>query len=208
MSLINDALKRAQTLKPVSPNASQPIGLEPTQPIFKRSKPMSASRMVMTLGIVMGSLLIIITALGIGFYVLYLKSDEPTQMVKAESVTQVPAPASAIAADTVKEITPTSESSEATAATIESVVQEVTPVIEEEPAPWVNNPYPEITEYVNSITIIGTRTSNGISRALMNNKVYKTGEIVNRDLGLKLTAVSHDQLVFEDAEKNIYTAHF
>jgi len=212
MSLINDALKRAQNLNTASANVPQTATGPTVQPVAipKRSEPMSAQKMVITLGIVIGTLLLMIVGLGAGFYVLYLKSDEPVEMAQTEQPAQTQA--TEVAAVPVEKIVPVQE----TAVVVEKIPAKITPtapqpiapLIEEEPAPWVNNPYPEVMAYVDSIKVTGIRTSNGRSRVLMNNKVYKTGEIVNRSLGLKLTDVRPDELVFEDAEKNIYTAHF
>jgi hypothetical protein len=230
MSLINDALKRAQNLNTVSANVPQPAD-GPTQPIHipKRAEPMSAKKMVITLGIVIGTLLIMVVGLGVGFYVLYLKSDEPAQVVQIEQPVQLQATeATPVSVEEHTHVTKISEIiKEANAGTVEASsqngtpiigevsteiaetsLQETAPIVEEEQVPWVNNPYPEVIAYVDSITVTGIRTSNGQSRVLMNNKVYKTGEIVNRSLGLKLTDVRQDELVFEDAEKNIYTAYF
>ncbi len=212
MSLINDALKKAQSLNTVSPDLPQPA-TGPTQPITipKRSEPMSAQKMVITLGIVIGTLLIMVVGLGIGFYVLYLKNDEPVQMATTEQPASVQT-TEEVASVSIEKVTPVAEVTEIVEAVpvevAETTPQSVVPIIEEKPKPWVNNPYPEVIAYVDSIKITGIRTSNGRSKVLMNNKIYKTGEIVNRSLGLKLTDVRKDELVFEDAEKNIYTAHF
>jgi hypothetical protein len=223
MSLINDALKKAQNLNTISGNVPQPAN-GPTQPIHipKRAESMSAQKMVITLGIVIGALFIMVAGLGVGFYILYLKSDESAQVVKAEQPAQVQTTeATPLSVKKHTHVTKVSEIineassqngvpivGEVPAKTTETAPQQIAPVIEEEPAPWVNNPNPEVVAYVDSIKVTGIRTSNGRSRVLMNNKVYKTGEIVNRSLGLKLTDVRPDELVFEDAEKNIYTAHF
>ncbi len=230
MSLINDALKRAQNLNTASANVPQ-TATGPAQPIAipKRSEPMSAQKMVITLGIVIGALFIMVAGLGVGFYILYLKTDEPSQAVQVEEPVQVHTTEVApVSVNKRVHITKISEIlKETKAGTVgalsqngtpiigdvsteiaETSLQETAPIVEEEPAPWVNNPSPEVIAYVDSIKVTGIRTSNGRSRVLMNNKVYKTGEMVNRSLGLKLTDVRPDELVFEDAEKNIYTAHF
>jgi hypothetical protein len=76
------------------------------------------------------------------------------------------------------------------------------------PAVRVNRPDPEILAYVDSLRVRGIRISNGEAKVLMNDKVYKTGEIVNHPLNLKLSEVSSDGLLFEDVQGNTYVARF
>ena len=76
------------------------------------------------------------------------------------------------------------------------------------PAIRVNRPDPEILAFVDTLRVRGIRISNGEAKVLMNDKVYKTGEIVNHPLNLKLSEVSSDGLLFEDVQGNTYVARF
>ena len=61
---------------------------------------------------------------------------------------------------------------------------------------------------MDTLRVRGIRISNGEAKVLMNDKVYKTGEIVNHPLNLKLSEVSSDGLLFEDVQGNTYVARF
>jgi len=75
------------------------------------------------------------------------------------------------------------------------------------PPPRVNRPDPTILAWVQKIQLTGIR-SGPVPKVFMNGKLYEVGEIVNYELGLKLTSIAGKVLYFEDAESNTYEYRF
>ena len=66
-----------------------------------------------------------------------------------------------------------------------------------------------IADYVDKLRVTGIRTSEtGGSKVLMNDKVYRANDVVNRALGLKLIKISADSLTFADATGATYVKNF
>jgi hypothetical protein len=82
----------------------------------------------------------------------------------------------------------------------------VAPVVEEVEE-RINNPKPHIQAWVDKLTVSGIRPGDR-PKALMNDRVFLIGDIVNRDLGLQLLKVTDRLLVFEDNEGNTYDLTF
>jgi hypothetical protein len=212
MSLINDALKKAQSVQGPPPSLVDKFSGNPAGTpgavsgpgsagyVPRRSDPMSAQKLVMillTAGIVF---IAFIAAMGIGAYYV-INSGGPgtaveteTIMVEAEEVILVEEPEPVVEVALEPEPQP------------EPVVRADLPPLP--PAIRVNNPDPEILAFVDSLRVRGIRISNGEAKVLMNDKVYKTGEIVNHPMNLKLSEVSSDGLLFEDVQGNTYVARF
>ena len=213
MSLINDALKKAQSVQGPPPGIAQtrfsgnPGGTPGaiSQPdngghthIARRGNPMSAQKLVLIL-IVAGVVFIgFIGAMGVGAYVI-IKEKQPTEMagatkpeVDAAEVIAIPEPEPVAVVEAKPEPKP-----------------DPLPALPPPPPPIrVNRPDPDVVAYVNTLNVRGIRIADGESKVLMNNKVYKTGEIVNYDLNLKLSEVSGKELIFEDVQGNTYIAGF
>ena len=212
MSLINDALKKAQNIHGAPPGipsarfSGDPGGTPGAisnpdhgghAPIARRGNPMSAQKLVIIL-LVAGVVFIgFIGAMGLGAYFI-INSDRPAQMaeatapvIEAAEVIAIPEPEPVAAADPEPE-------------------PEVNPlpVLPPPPTVRINRPDPDVLAYVNTLNVRGIRITGGESKVLMNNKVYKTGEIVNYDLNLKLSEVSGKELIFEDVQGNTYIARF
>jgi hypothetical protein len=75
------------------------------------------------------------------------------------------------------------------------------------PPPRVNKPDPTILAWVQKIELTGIR-GGPVPKAFMNGKLYEVGEVVNFQLGLKLTEIKGKVLRFEDAEGNTYDYRF
>ncbi|MBI5766806.1 MAG: hypothetical protein HZA93_03375 [Verrucomicrobia bacterium] len=65
-----------------------------------------------------------------------------------------------------------------------------------------------IHKFVDNVRVTGVRSSGGESRVLMNDKVYRVNDIVDRTLGLRLTKVEPDCLTFTDSNGLTYTKNF
>jgi hypothetical protein len=76
------------------------------------------------------------------------------------------------------------------------------------PAPGEKPTETQIQTFVDSIRVAGIRSSGGGSKVLMNERVYKVNDVVNRGLGLKLVKVEPEQLTFSDANGVIYVKTF
>jgi hypothetical protein len=66
----------------------------------------------------------------------------------------------------------------------------------------------QIQEYINKLRITGIRAAGTESKVLMNDRVYKVNDMVDRAIGLKLTAVAADRLTFVDENGVEYIRNF
>lgn len=62
--------------------------------------------------------------------------------------------------------------------------------------------------FVDAIKVAGIRSSGGDSRVLMNDRVFRVNDIVERNLGVRLTKVEADALTFTDGNGALYVKHF
>ena len=62
--------------------------------------------------------------------------------------------------------------------------------------------------FVDAIKVAGIRSSGGDGRVLMNDRVFRVNDIVERNLGVRLTKVEADALTFTDGNGAIYVKHF
>ena len=69
-------------------------------------------------------------------------------------------------------------------------------------------PDERIHQYVEAIHVTGIRSSGNESKVLMNDRVYRVNDIVDRTLGIRLTKVSPDSLTFTDANGVTYVKYF
>ena len=66
-------------------------------------------------------------------------------------------------------------------------------------------PDPKILAYLDAMQIAGVRVSDTGSKVLMNDRVFREGEIVDHLLGLRLKEVESNMLTFVDERGIIYT---
>ena len=62
--------------------------------------------------------------------------------------------------------------------------------------------------YIEALHVAGIRASATDSKVLMNDRVYRVGNIVEHELGLKLTEITSSSLSFEDEHGASYTRNF
>ena len=62
--------------------------------------------------------------------------------------------------------------------------------------------------FVDALHVTGIRASSSDSKVLMNDRVFRLNDIVERSLGLRLTGVAADQLIFTDGNGVVYTRNF
>lgn len=69
-------------------------------------------------------------------------------------------------------------------------------------------PDPRVQQFVDAIKVAGIRSSGTESKVLMNDRVFRVNEIVERTLAVKLVKVESDALTFVDAHGVTYTKSF
>ena len=75
-------------------------------------------------------------------------------------------------------------------------------------SPAARQPELHIQLFVDAIRVMGIRSSGGESKVLMNDRVYRVNDIVDRTLALKLIKVDPEMLTFSDPNGMIYTKSF
>lgn len=249
MSLINDALKKAQKQRTgEAPTLSSlpSIGGERPAHIAKRKAPPGFDTLLLRLGLGVGALVVVI----VGGLLLFRGKDTntpppatapvavtsaPTTPVSTPSpapATPAPATASApVSTFVVPNVTPpaTTPPAPAKAASVAqtpktepSVSEPTRAVVAQAPAPVIEQPKPEPVKppapplklepramnYIEGLRVAGIRFSATDSKVLMNDRVYRVGDMVEHEMGLKLVGISSSSLTFEDERGGRYTRNF
>ena len=220
MSLINDALKKAQRQRTEEPSA--PAGGSPVAGarIAKRGRALSSNTMVL-----IGSGAIVLIVLSVVITVNLVnqpaKSTPPaippptSPTTKTEKNPPLPPPAAVESKPPAAGIAP----ARATVPIAATTPPPTTPAPEVAPAPPPPVPAPVIVSiapptderavaFIEAIRVTGIRSFGNESRVLMNDRVYRVNDIVERNIGLKLTAVNADSLVFTDPRGKTYFKKF
>lgn len=232
MSLINEALKKAQRQRTGDspPLAAMPgIGGEPAARIAKRAKPVGFNALLMRIGLGAVALAaLVISGIFLGGM---LKSRpsvpppaKPASAVVAETSpkpadstpsAKVPAP-SPSAANTF--VLPNAAPAAPVPATPAPVVSENKPAVTAPAAPpppaapaKAAPPAklePKSMTFIENLRVAGIRAAGADSKVLMNDRVYRIGDTVEHELGLKLTGITASSLSFEDERGAKYTRNF
>jgi len=217
MSLINDALKKAQRERTAAPEHPATVSPPSTPPpggpgparrgeLRSKSNPWPA-------------LLVVLALVGGGTAVWFLKpSGQPAAAIATNNQTPAtptsPPAATAPATVQLQFNTP----NQATAAAIPQPAQPIpvatatapvaiAPTAQPSPVPTPAEPLkislqmedPRILAFLDAARINGIRAVADDAKLSMNNKVYRAGAVVDRELGLKLVQILPNELVFEDA---------
>ena len=67
---------------------------------------------------------------------------------------------------------------------------------------------PRVHAFVDAVKVAGIRSSGGDSRVLMNDRVFRVNDIVDRNLGIRLTKVEASALTFTDSNGAVYVKNF
>jgi hypothetical protein len=250
MSLINDALKKAQKQRTGDspPLASMPsIGGDPAAKIANRSAPAGINTLLLRGGVIVAALVVVLLG---GYFGLRQRPGAtpepaiaPTVVTAAKEAPKPAAPAEhvpvtkqaapaitfnlAIPAESVP-VTPaeapksvqTSAAPETKAATplatapSKPASPEVAPVSAPAAAPAIvaatGTPKIEARAipFIEGLRIAGIRASATDSKVLMNDRVYRSGDIVEHEIGLKLVGITANSLTFEDERGGRYTRNF
>ncbi|HTQ31229.1 MAG TPA: hypothetical protein VMI53_08465, partial [Opitutaceae bacterium] len=69
-------------------------------------------------------------------------------------------------------------------------------------------PDPKILAYVDALQVAGVRITSAGGKVLMNDRVYRQNDVVDRLLGLRLKKIGDDTLIFIDERGVTYTKNF
>ena len=69
-------------------------------------------------------------------------------------------------------------------------------------------PDERVTAFVEAVRVTGIRSSGAESRVLMNERVYRVNDIVERTMNIRLIKAATDSLTFSDARGVIYVKRF
>jgi len=220
MSLINNALKKAQRQRAtdvIDPLSPLPGGRTSASRTIRRGRSLSAQTLVMIGGGVAG-----LIALSVVVTVLFLREDPLPPALAAESPVQ-PSPEPIVAPPTTSELAITSF------VALKPVAVELPPVAPTIPEAMANAAPPgqlsialptaspdtpsasrdeSIYAFIDKIKVTGIRSSGADSKVLMNARVYRVNDLVDRSLNLRLTKVEPDSLTFADARGTSYTKKF
>jgi hypothetical protein len=236
MSLINEALKKAQRQRTTAPDGDA-ASAPGDQPVHKRAAPMRAQTMIV---VAAAAIALVVCSVIATVFLLTRKPAEvakpvaagpaklpsvdlnaPSPVIVAPVVpapiattspaagdpANTPAPAKAVPAA----VTPKPSLPAAVAAAPAPSPAAATPAAPVPPAPRAAShlpPDPRILQFVDAIKVTGIRSSGSDSKVLMNDRVFRVNEIVERTLEVKLVKVASDSLTFEDANGVIYTKTF
>ena len=185
MSLINNALKKAQRQRSEGAASAPTPGGSSHRP-SRRGKAMPAQTLLL---IVAGACVVV--ALSVAATVYFLRDLNPPETIDSVIASTPVAPA---------EVEP------------EPAPEEIVPQFPEpqpEPLPTpVARPDVAVYTFIDQLQVMGVRFSGASSKVLMNDRVYRVNDIVDRTLGLRLTAVTSDRLTFVDANGASYTKNF
>ena len=240
MSLINDALKKAQKQRTgeALPLASMPsIGGESATRIAKRAKPSGFNSLLLRLGLGAGSLLLLVIA---GCIILRVakkpaaptlssapfagssQSAVPGNSQPSTSNSQPPGtnPTTTFNLPIAAPVSPAPESSPVPATPVVTKDPKPVATVAATPAPPTPATVPaktagpslkldnKVINYIESLRIAGIRASATDSKVLMSDRVYRVGDIVEHEMGLKLIAITSGSLTFEDERGARYTRTF
>jgi hypothetical protein len=230
MSLINDALKKAQHQRTGLPGTGNPVDLPPMPGTalgaggVKRGKPVPAQTLTLVIGSAMAAAVLAVVVTVYFFNREPAAPDRPGPRRPATpSVTtvSVPAPTPVIVATLIPKPAPRIDLSGQKlpaegAVTIAVSAPTLAPVASPAAAPVVEAFRPaasgsgdiRILTYVDAVRVAGIRSSGSDSKVLMNDRVYRLNDVVDYTLGLRLTKVTADGLTFTDANGTTYVKNF
>jgi hypothetical protein len=233
MSLINDALKKAQKQRTgeAPPLASMPsVGGESAHRIAKRAKPAGFNTLLTRAGMGAGVMLVLVVG---GYFILRSPPAEKSAGAglppappgkNTPAVTDAP-PISAQPTTPTTFVLPVAAKIEAPAPKVEPpapipptpAVQPARQASAQIPEPKSQTPVasasaqklePRAIQYIENIKVAGIMARTADAKVLMNDRVYRVGSIVEAELGLKLVEITASSLTFEDERGGRYTRTF
>jgi hypothetical protein len=219
MSLINEALKKAQKQRTGETPEMPAVGGESAARIARRGQPAGLNSLVLRISLGVVALAVVITGA-----VLIMRS--PTSAVPQAATTSASAtptataptpgePAPATTPDAAASLGAPAASPTTPVTVVFTPAETPKPV---DPAPVQLAPAPpkpstakldpRAINFINSIRVAGIRASANDSKVLMNDRVYRVGNIVEAEMGLKLAGITPNSLTFEDENGAQFTRVF
>lgn len=210
MSLINNALKKAQRQRSEGSSSAPTPGGSSHRP-SRRGKAMPAQTLLL---IVAGACVVV--ALSVAVTVFFLRTPNPPEAVSTVADSTPVAPQLTTAPlVTASEAPPQPQPEPVIAAQVEvepePIAEEIPQALPEPPPPppeAVAPPDVNVYAYIDQLKVMGVRFSGASSKVLMNDRVYRVNDLVDRTLGLRLTAVTPNTLTFVDANGASYIKYF
>jgi len=259
MSLINDALKKAQRLR-----TEDPAGLAPPMPgggspVAKRAQPRSAQQLVVLAagGFVLVMLSVVVTVWLVNRPAPVNPAAPPAAHPAPKTATDStaatpvivppvikPAPSVAVAETPPPPVEQTPPATASAAPVVQVAPPPIGPTappalpLTASPPATIATPTPaapapaavdtaataavasapvpatpvktdeRVHAFVDAIRVAGIRSSGSDSRVLMNDRVFRVNDIVERNLGIRLTKVESGSLTFTDANGAVYVKNF
>jgi cytoskeletal protein RodZ len=231
MSLINEALKKAQKQRTGEAEPLPTIGGESAARIARRGKPAGFSALIVRIvaGAVGVIAIVVVTVIFMRRGPAESAPAQPTPVVAQAPVVQTPVtkPAEAVPQPKVETPAPT-VTKPVVVASAPVKIEPAKPQIVETPAPAVVTPaatVPIITTpsteasrpgrlearavtFIEAIRVSGIRASGSDRKVLMNDRVYRLGDLVEPEMGLTLVGIATNALTFQDEKGAKYTRNF
>jgi hypothetical protein len=215
MSLINDALKKAQNRHGES---VPPSGLP--GPVAIPADPRKGKAPFGKIALVAAGIALLSAAVSATVILLIVHKDEPTP-TPIPTATPSPRPIFPTAVTTPVSTTTVASVTTAAPATTPSATPVVTeaPVLSAPVAPAITPPPPEpvapaiklgarVQSFVDRLRVTSIRISDTGNKAILNDRLFRVNDLVEPSLGLRLTDIQASQLTFTDESGNIYVRHF
>lgn len=215
-----------------------PVGGEPATRIARRAKPASFNTLLLRLGLGAGGLAAVIVAAVLllrdkpavetpSAAAPVATAPTPTAVPSAETPAASPTKTETVfvlpiapPAETPKPATPppaqpksetnpvaTNSTAPAPASVAEAPKTETAATAPASAAPAAKLE-PRAIAYIDNIRVAGIRASATDSKVLMNDRVYRVGDMVEHEMGLKLVGIAPSSLTFEDERGGRYTRNF
>ncbi len=209
MSLINEALKKAQRQRTEDPVAVTPTQFgpvaTPASRIVKRRPPMPARTQILLVG---GCIALLLMGGALAFVVLDSESPAPPPTPPVVAVQPV-APPPPVAVVPEPETPPAPVEVAITLPPLPLPVAPIPTPPEPPPAaPLVPTPNPKVHEFLEVLRITGIRTSDTDPKVIMNDRVFRLNDIVDRGTQLRLLKIDSSYLLFVDANGFEYRKSF
>ena len=196
MSLINDALKKAQRQRTGDPGSALPTMQGGGRGPSKMGTPML---------VLIGAGLVLLVVLAVVATVMYVspKTPEPVAVV-----TKPAAPA--ISPSKPPQVVVASAAATPPVVSVESAKASPTPA-PADTAPVINvaplvaaTPDEQVQALIDKMRVTGVRTSASGSKVLMNDHIVRLNDLVDRDSGLRLVKIEDGTLTFKDKQGATY----
>ena len=231
MSLINEALKKAQKLRTGEPGATM-APMPGGGSIAKRGAARSTQQLVL---IASGAMVLVVLSVVGTFWFVHrtpepkpapqpttVKSAAPASPSAAPVIAAITAPAVAVEPPSTTPLPPAEKRREPAVSAAEKTAatkQTATPTsVTEAPSPSPTLAAvaptvpiatdPRVHVFVDGVKVMGIRSSGDDSRVLMGDRVFRVNDIVDRNLGVRLTKVESSALTFTDSNGAIYVKNF